>query len=255
MQNDVTELRDFYGRPLGLLVRRLLMHRLRARWRRVDGMTVLGLGFPTPYVGAFRNEARRIGALMPTTQGALVWPIEGPGQSVLVDEDQLPLPDNVVDRLLVIHCLETAEREQPLLHEIWRVLAPQGRLVLVVPNRASMWARLDTTPFGHGRPYSRGQLERLLGDERFAPLEWSQALYVPPFEKRIVMRSAPAIERLGARLWPGLGGVIMVEAKKELVALVGGTRVHDRVGQLVPVRIGGMSRDVKRDTCRGCRNS
>lgn len=243
MQIDVTDLRDFYSRPLGQLVRRLLLHRLRARWRHVEGMTVLGLGFPTPYIGTFRTEAQRVGALMPTSQGALVWPFEGPGQSVLVDEDQLPLPDNVVDRLLVVHCLETAERVQPLLTEIWRVLAPQGRMVLVVPNRASMWARIDTTPFGYGRPYSRGQLELLLTEARFAPLEWGQALYAPPIERPMVMRSATAIERLGARVWSGLGGVIIVEASKQLVAPAGGRRVRERVGQLVPVRIGGAARE------------
>lgn len=243
MQNDVTDLRDFYSRPLGHIVRRLLLHRLRARWRRTDGLTVLGLGFASPYLGTFRHEAQRVGALMPTSQGALVWPVTGPGLSVLVDEDQLPVSDNVVDRLLVVHCLETAERVQPLLHEIWRVLAPQGRLIMMVPNRASMWARFDTTPFGHGRPYSRGQLERLLLEARFTPLEWGQALYVPPIEKRIVLRSATAIERLGSRVSPGLGGVIIVEARKELVAPAGGSRVRARVGQLVPVRIGGAARD------------
>lgn len=242
MQNDVTDLRDFYARPLGQIVRRLLLHRIRARWRHVDGMTVLGLGFPTPYIGAFRHEARRVGALMPMGQGALVWPVAGPGLTVLVDEGQLPLPDNVVDRLMVVHCLETAERVQPFLHEIWRVLAPQGRLLMVVPNRASVWARFDTTPFGHGRPYSRGQLERLLVSERFTPLEWGQALFVPPVEKRIVLKSATAIERLGSRISPGLGGVIIVEASKQLVAPVGGARVRARVGHLAPVRIGGTAR-------------
>lgn len=242
MQIDVTDLRDFYARPLGQIVRRLLLHRLRARWRRVEGMTVLGLGFPTPYVGAFRQEARRIGALMPMSQGALVWPVDGPGQSVLVDEDHLPLSDNVVDRLLLIHCLETIEPVAPLLNEIWRVLAPQGRLVAVVPNRASVWARFDTTPFGQGRPYSRGQLDRLLVEARFTPHEWGQALFVPPIEKQIVLRSSTAIERLGTRLWPGLGGVIIVEASKQLIAPAGGSRVRARVGQLVPVRIGSTAR-------------
>lgn len=249
MQIDVTELRDFYSRPIGQIVRRLLMHRLLARWRRVEGQVVLGLGFPTPYIGSFRHEARCIGAMMPTSQGALVWPVQGPGQSVLVDEDQLPLSDNVVDRLFVIHCLETAERVQPLLREIWRVLAPQGRMVLVVPNRASIWARFDSTPFGHGRPYSRAQLETLLGGERFTPMEWGQALYAPPIERPIFLRSAMAIERLGTKLWPGLGGVIIVEARKELVAPSGGARARARVGQLVPVRIGTMARDAEH-TCR-----
>jgi len=218
MNSDVAELRDFYRRPLGLMVRRLLAHRIRARWRRLQGETLIGLGFATPYLGSFRGEALRMGALMPAAQGALVWPETGPKMSVLVEEDELPLPDNSVDRLLAIHCLETADRPQALLREIWRVLSPRGRLMMIVPNRRGVWARLDRTPFGQGRPYSRSQLEQLLDEAMFSPFDWSVALYVPPLESRMVMRSATAFERLGARLSPGFGGVSIVEARKEIAA-------------------------------------
>ena len=40
--------------------------------------------------------------------------------------------------------------------------AAGGRLLIVVPNRRGVWARSDTTPFGHGRPYSRSQITHLL---------------------------------------------------------------------------------------------
>ena len=243
MHVDVTDLRDFYARPMGHIVRRLLGHRIRARWRRVDGETVIGLGFATPYLSAFRGEAMRLGALMPQEQGAVVWPHDGPRLSALVRPDELPLPDNSVDKLLAIHCLEVAEGVEPLLREIWRVLAPQGRLLLVVPNRAGVWAHIDATPFGHGRPYSRRQLDRLLADALFTPTDWSQALYVPPFERRMVMRSATAFERLGARLSPGFGGVIIVEARKELAAPVGKrARARSRIGSLVPAVSGNSTR-------------
>ena len=170
MSLDVIELRDFYARPLGSIVRRLLTRRIRARWRSVHGRQVMGLGFAVPYIGAFRGEATRLGALMPANQGALVWPAAGNGHTVMVEEAMLPLPDACVDRLLAVHCLEASERTGALLREMWRVLTPEGRLLLVVPNRRGVWARLDTTPFGHGRPYSRGQLERLLTDALFTPL-------------------------------------------------------------------------------------
>jgi len=233
MNSDVAELREFYARPLGLMVRRLLAHRIRARWRKLQQETLIGLGFTTPYLGTFRGEALRIGALMPAAQGALVWPDTGPKMSVLVEEEQLPLPDNSVDRLLAVHCLETADRPRALLREIWRVLSPQGRLMMVVPNRRGVWARLDRTPFGQGRPYSRSQLEQLLSEAMFSPFDWSAALYVPPLESRIVLRWATAFERIGARLSPGFGGVIIVEARKELVAPVG-KRARARVlGRLV----------------------
>jgi SAM-dependent methyltransferase len=238
MHLDVSELRDFYTRPLGLTVRRLLAHRIRARWRRVGGETLIGLGFAVPFLGSFRGEALRIGALMPAATGALVWPATGAKMSVLVEEDHLPLPDTSVDRLLVVHYLETVDRVRPVLREMWRVLSPEGRLLMVVPNRRSVWARLDTTPFGHGRPYSRGQLEQLLSDALFTPFEWSMALHVPPLERKMVLRSSTAFERVGARLSPAFGGVIIVEARKELAAPIGNVPVRT-LGSLVTVRGSG----------------
>jgi len=241
MQLAVADLRDFYQRPLGQLVRRLLLARIRARWRGLNGETLIGLGFPSPYLGAFRGEADRIGSFMPASQGALVWPSTAPSLTVLVDEEHLPLPDRSVNRLLAVHCLEVAERPRPLLREVWRVLTPEGRLLIVVPNRSGVWARLDTTPFGQGRPYSRGQLQRLLADALFTPLDVTNALYVPPIERPVLLKSATAFERIGSRLSHRFGGVIMVEARKELMAPIGKAAPATPLGGLVPARPRGLA--------------
>ncbi|MGI9425298.1 MAG: methyltransferase domain-containing protein [Hyphomicrobiaceae bacterium] len=236
MFQDVAEIRAFYARPLGLQVRRLLGHRIRARWRTMRGQSLVGLGYATPYLETYRNEAARIAALMPAAQGALVWPRKGQTQCALVDEVHLPLPDNSVDRLLAVHFIENSEAIRLMLREIWRILTPEGRLLLIVPNRRSVWARVDTTPFGHGRPYSRRQLERLLQDAMFTPMDWSWALHVPPVQHHLVLRSAIAFERLGARVWPSIGGIMIVEARKELVApTITGQRAR-ALGGLVTVR-------------------
>src|SRR5690349_8129435 len=104
MQNDVLELRNFYNRPLGGIVRRLLTQRIRARWRSAQGCQLVGLGFAVPYMGVFRGEAARMAALMPAGQGALVWPSSRCAQSIMVDEAMLPLPDASVDHMLCVHC-------------------------------------------------------------------------------------------------------------------------------------------------------
>jgi SAM-dependent methyltransferase len=238
MHPDVFELRDFYNRPLGTVVRRLLTSRIRARWRSVHGLPVMGLGFAIPYIGMFRGEASRLGALMLSDQGALAWPASGPGATVMVEEAMLPLPDASIERLLGVHCLEGSERTAALLREIWRVLTPEGRLLLVVPNRRGIWARLDSTPFGHGRPYSRAQLERLLADALFTPLECTPALYMPPLDRQWLVRWATAFERLGAALWPGFAGVIIVEARKELMGAIAEPGRRRRVGRLATAKGG-----------------
>lgn len=221
LHTDVEVLRDFYATGLGQVVRRQLSSHIRQRWPRLDGLSLFGLGYPTPFLGGYRGEVLRLGALMPDTQGALVWPSAGPRLSVLVEEDRLPLPDQSVDRLLVVHWLEVSEHARTLLREIWRVLAPDGRLIVIVPNRRGLWARLDTTPFGQGRPYSRGQLGTLLSEALFSPIGWETALYLPPFDKRWLIRWAGAFERAGEWLPSAFGGVVIVEAKKELMQPIG----------------------------------
>ena len=221
MHLDVADLRDFYATPLGQVARRLLTRNIRARCRGRTASTFIGLGFASPFLAPFRNEVTRLGAFMPETQGALVWPSTGPVLSVLVEEDRLPLPGNSVDCLLLVHCLEMALRPENLLREIWRVLAPEGRILIVVPNRRGVWARTDNTPFGQGRPYSRWQLVTLLVQSLFTPVDWGGALYFPPLGRQVVLRSATACERLGSRFASRVAGVIVVEAKKELVAPIG----------------------------------
>jgi SAM-dependent methyltransferase len=216
MYLDVIELRDFYAKPLGVVVRRTLMRKLRSHWQNVSGMNVFGLGYAVPYLGMFRHEAQKVGALMPAGQGVITWPTEGPFLSTLVDECELPLPDSCVDRMLVVHCLEMCEASHDLLREIWRVLTPEGRLILVVPNRRGVWARIEHTPFGHGQPYSRGQLQRRLANALFDPVEWSTTLYMPPVDIRLFLRSSAAFEQVGSRMWPLFSGILIVEASKEI---------------------------------------
>lgn len=234
MQPDVTELLTFYERPLGAVVRRILSQHIRARWQRIPGATLIGLGFALPYLGSFRGEVARLGALMPVAQGASIWPQVGPVCSVSCDELHLPLPDNSVDNLLAVHCLEASENVRLMLREIWRVLQPEGRLLLIVPNRRGVWARMDTTPFGHGRPYSAGQLGRLLADHLFTPLDWETALFLPPVDRRLILRASTTLERAGRRVSPAFAGVIVVEARKELVAPLTEAASVRRAEALVP---------------------
>jgi hypothetical protein len=105
-----------------------------------------------------------------------------------------------------------------MLREIWRVLAGGGRLLVIAPNRRGIWARLDYTPFGLGRPYTMSQLSQLLRDEQFTPLGSDTALFIPPARRRMILRSAAAWERIGRRWFPTFAGVVLVEATKQIYA-------------------------------------
>ena len=197
MYLDVVDLRAFYGDRLGRVARRLIAARLKSRWPSVAGDRVLGFGYATPYLRDLCREAERAIAFMPAAQGVVNWPPEGPNAVALVADDALPLPDASIDRVLVVHALEMAASAPDLLREIWRVLAPGGRVILVVPNRSGIWARVETTPFGYGRPFGRGQLTVLLREALFSPLGWTEALAAPPFRRRPWLGTGVAWERVG----------------------------------------------------------
>ena len=218
MWTDVVDLRDFYATGLGQVTRRLIGARLRLFWPDVGGMRVLGLGFATPYLRVFLGEAERVIALMPASQGVLPWPAEGRGLTALGDETDLPLPDRSFDRILMVHTLESTEQVRAVMREAWRVLADGGRLVVVVPNRRGIWSRLERTPFGNGRPFTQGQLVRMLRDNMFTPLDHGSALFLPPTGSPMLLKAAPAVERLGRRWCGAFGGVLMVEAAKQIYA-------------------------------------
>ncbi len=219
MQLDAADLADFYEAPLGQLTRRILARQLRTLWPSAKGACVLGYGFAVPYLRPYQGEAERVVAVMPAQQGVVAWPSVRP-LTALTDEAALPFPDAFFDRILVIHGLEGADATRPLLRQLWRVLAPEGRLLLVAPNRASLWAQLERSPFGVGRPFSRGELDRLLRGALFEPLRWDRALYVPPFHGRRLTRTGTGWERVLRRLLPGLSGVHIVEAGKSFYGAV-----------------------------------
>jgi SAM-dependent methyltransferase len=236
MSLDVVDLRNFYSQPLGVAARRFIGRGIRSRWPDLRGQRVAGIGYPTPYLGLFREEAERCLAFMPAAQGVIKWPSSRPALAALVEETELPLPDAAIDRLLIVHALEMSQDVTALLREAWRVLAGGGRLLTVVPNRRGVWARMDTTPFGHGRPYSRSQIMHLLRETWFTPTGWDEALYVPPIARGWFLRSAVAWERTGASLSAPFAGVHIVEATKQVYRAIPARREKRRLmPELEPV--------------------
>lgn len=218
MWTDAVDLRDFYATSLGSVARRMIRRRIRAVWPDVTGQSLLGLGYTTPFLTPFRSEAARILAAMPASQGVLHWPADSGGLTTLTDESELPFPDLSIDRVLLVHVLECTAQVQPMMREVWRVLAGGGRLLVVVPNRRGIWARFERTPFGRGLPYSPGQLSRLLRESLFTPIQSHTALFIPPSRSRMVLSAAPAVEEIGQRWFAAVSGVVMIEATKEIYA-------------------------------------
>lgn len=220
MHLDVLDLRNFYYRTqLGRVAQKAIRDQVTALWPEAKGQTVAGFGFAVPLLRPYLAEARRVIGLMPGPQGVMPWPAGMENVSVLCEEVQWPLETGMVDRLVLLHGLETSENPSALLDECWRVLGPGGRALFIVPNRSGLWSRSDRTPFGFGRPYSMGQLDAQLRRHNFTAERHLTALFVPPSGRRFWLRTAPVWERFGRRVASVVaGGVLMLEVSKQVHA-------------------------------------
>lgn len=223
MHLDVQDLRNFYYRTaLGRSVKRTIGEQVLQMWPEAKGHTMVGFGFAVPFLRPYLSQARRVTALMPGPQGVMRWPANGDNVSVLCQETMWPLETGHVDRLLVVHGLETSEHASALLRECWRVLGPGGKALFIVPNRTGLWSRSDQTPLGFGRPYSHGQLETQLRLHAFMPERQAAMLYRPPLERRFWMKTGALWERFGRSLSAVLAaGVLMVEVSKRIKPIKG----------------------------------
>lgn len=216
MRFDIDRLQAFYGSSLGRMAHEMVDKRVGALWPSADGLDVLGLGHADGLLERYRGGARRVISASPDEQGAERWPDDGKGLTTLVEDERLPFPDALFDRIIVRHALEEAESPHRLLRELWRVAAPEARILIIVAHRRGLWTRAESTPFGHGRPYTRSQLNRLLEEAMFLPQASARALYAPPIGWGIISSAGDAWERMGRFAWSGFGGVLMIEAMKRL---------------------------------------
>jgi SAM-dependent methyltransferase len=231
---DVVDLREFYRSRLGNTTRRLICEELRDPLKTAPGQTVIGLGYAIPYLAEAGGGDARVLSFMLARQGVMRWPADGPVRSALVDGLDLPLLESMVDVALLVHALELSDDPLDMLQEVWRVLAPQGRLVLVVPNRRGVWSSSDRSPFGQGQPFSKSQVGGLLRAAQFSPVRWREALFMPPLDWSPVLSAAPFLEASGRLALGRFSGVIIVEAIKQVYAFSPGKRVRRILPRLKP---------------------
>lgn len=217
---DILQLKQFYASRLGMLVAELILQELQRLWPTAEGEVLLVVGFGLPYAAPYLPQAAPLMMLMPAEQGALAWPAGRPNHVILGHDGELPLQNNSVNRVLLVHSVEYSDHLNAMMQEIWRVLVPGGRVLAIVPNRVSLWSGASATPFGFGRPFNALQLRGLLTEHHFTITRSSSALFAPPFMARVSARLSRKLEKFGRFFWWFLGGVLMVEAEKHLYASV-----------------------------------
>lgn len=216
----IVELQSFYSSPLGQVACRLIRAHIKEFWPETGGADIIGAGYAAPYLLPFLDKSSITVALMPARQGVSAWPGNSPNLACLTEDSSLPLRDNSFNLALAVHALENSGDLEGMMEELWRILVPGGKLLIVVPNRAGLWSKSDATPFGHGRPFSHGQISRLLKEHSFVPGKSGYSLFFPPSSSRFCLRTSRIWEKIGRRFFEFFGGVLLVEAEKQVFAAV-----------------------------------
>ena len=206
----MTSAASFYATRRGEVAAAVLRRAIGALWPRLDGMAVLGIGYPSPYLRLWEESAYRcVGATSAHHRGG-----EGLARGCTIEPTRLPFADLSFDRVLVIHGVEAGGHDERLLRELWRVLKDDGKILVVAPNRIGLWALAEGTPFGQGQPYSKGQIARLLASSMFRAERDAAALFMPPSTWRAVLAAHALFEAVGKFVAPRLAGVTITEAVK-----------------------------------------
>ena len=169
-----------------------------------------------------------------------------PGQALHCDFDALPFPAQSLDLVLLPHTLELARDPHHTLREVERVLVPEGRVVIVGFNASSLWGLRQHAGhwrqrLGGTRPLYLPSAGEFIGFRRVR--DWLRLLgfevergrfgcWRPPLRSEAGLTRFAWMESAGARGWPVLGAVYMVEAVKRVrgMRLVGLAR-RQRAGQ------------------------
>jgi len=218
LRQNVDNLAQFYASKRGVAAQAMVLRRLHALWPHLEGHDVLGFGYCRPFLFEYEKSAHSIVYGLPDGQGASCHKTRRGNSAVVVPDPYLPFPPAHFDRVLVAHGFEESSDLNTLLAELWRVMKPEGRIVVIAAARAGLWSRSDKTPFGSGRPFSRRQLSLALKQEQFVPVVGSGALYSPPYNAACGPKTSSAMEKFGETVWPGFSGLVLVEAVKRLYA-------------------------------------
>lgn len=223
---DIANLEAFYNHRVGQVACRHIRSAIQERWSGGNGEQILGIGYSFPYLRGFsaKESQHQLFAMLPASLGMRAWPSQQPSRSFVCHENEIPLASESMNRVLMVHALEYSDDVPGLLSEVFRILVPEGRAMLVIPNRLSLWARAELSPFSSGRPFNIKQIKRLLSDQYLMRIHTDTALFFPPTDSRLILGTAPLWEKIGPMILPHMGGVWLIELEKRVMAFAGGNK-------------------------------
>lgn len=222
MDCSIKTLGAFYHSALGDAARTVIKKKISLFLNEnLHHHTILGIGYAHPFLSDKIIENNVVLSFMPDSIGACVWPDIQNGKVAMVHDWMLPLANQSVDYICIVHALEFVQQTESFFHELWRVLKRDGKIILIAPNRRGIWSRFEHTPFGFGRPYTMTQAQEILSHYGFVTTHKERFLAFPPIDHPSLLKGAPFFEKIAPFFLKNFSGLIGLVAEKKTLVLSG----------------------------------
>lgn len=185
---------------------------------------------------------------------------------LVADPAYLPLPDESVDCVLLVHSLEVLERPHALLKEAARVLLSKGEMLIVGFNPWSLWGSLKWMPswmqptqltlFHQASLLPLNKLDDWLTFVDLQRDECQRGFYRPPCTReKTLSRLARLDQKFTQRQWP-LNGIYVLKVSKRLGCPIQPLRRQQKTGWMPAQPVSSATRNlyqasIKRSANRG----
>jgi SAM-dependent methyltransferase len=212
-------LQHWYRSPLGSLLADAELELINGILRRLFGYNIIALGVPSgrdllaesPILHRYRIDSAQ--------------PVFGAPLDLLAQPACLPVASDCMDVVVVPHVLECAGDPDAVLREVDRVLIPEGHVILLGFNPASLWGAWRALATGRRQTVWRRQfisatkVSQWLTSLGFQVVSIRYGFYRPPLQRRGLLKKFTWMECLGIKWWPRCGGFYVLTAKKRVSTL------------------------------------
>ncbi len=164
----------------------------------------------------------------------------------------LPFPEKSQDIIVLPHTLDFCTVPHEVLRQVNQLLVPEGCIVIVGFNLASLYGVLNALngqggkPPWDGRFYRVGRVQDWLALLGFDLVGAGMSHYLPPIQSETWREKLAFIERAGNRWWPNLGGIYVIVARKREMGITPLPSAARPWRRLIPGMVQPASREAAR---------
>lgn len=204
VKNYGRKLNEFYnsrnGQIASWFIGRKLIEIITKNPIHEESKTLL-YGFTKPYAKIFPDSSLNLTPFRTSFEG-----------EVISEYDRLPVRDAAFDRIIAIHPIDHHEFPEQVIAEFWRVLEPEGQLILVSINQHGFWNKsICEKTVGLSSAY----LKEALSFNKFSTRKIHLCLSARVTNLFLATKILDPILRL---IMPAKSGALIFEAQKKVFA-------------------------------------